>query len=185
MLHLTVAYQEPTGCKYVETSPGLKEAAAGLPCFTALQWPDYGTKVFDDTINGKPVVIQLWKGWCQQFLSSPDFPGGIDAEVGIYERVTGKGFPAERPDWCPQALWVFLQQKSKLANSADLQKTYWRNKWMDNESYRQYKNDHGKRWSWLPGWFPGTRRRRRSPSTTYSSSRSTVRAIPVGESRLQ
>jgi hypothetical protein len=135
----------------------------------------------EDTINGKPVVIQLWKGWCQQFLSSPNFPGGVGAEVGIYERVTGKGFPADRPDWCPQALWVFLQQESKLANGdfwwpvaeqnevewelinpvnntvafrAGPQKTYWRNKWMDNESYAQYEKDQGKKWSLLPAWFP-------------------------------
>ena len=53
-MHLTVAYQEPTGYKYVETSPDLKEAAAALPCFAALHWPDYATKVFDDEINGKP-----------------------------------------------------------------------------------------------------------------------------------
>ena len=180
-MHLTVAYQEPTGYKYVETSDDLKEAAAALPCFRALEWPDYATTIVEDNINGKPVVIQLWKGWCQQFLSSPNFPGGIGGEVGIYERVTGKGFPAERPDWCPQPLWFFLQQKSKLANGdfwwpvaekneveydfinpvnntvmfhADPQKTYWRNKWMDNESYRQYKNDQEKRWPSLPGWFP-------------------------------
>jgi len=181
MMHLTVAYQEPTGYKYVETSDELKEAAAALPCFKALHWPDYDTEIVEDTINGKPVVIQLWKGWCQQFLSSPNFPGGVGAEVGIYERVTGKGFPAERPDWCPQALWVFLQQKSKLANGdfwwpvaeqnevewellnpvndtvafrAGPQKTYWRNKWMDNESYAQFEKNQGKKWKWLPRWFP-------------------------------
>ena len=181
MMHLTVAYQEPTGYKFVETSDDLKQAAAALPCFKALHWPDYATDIVEDTINGKRVVIQLWKGWCQQFLSSPNFPGGVGAEVGIYERVTGKGFPAERPDWCPQALWVFLQQKSKLANGdfwwpvaeqnevewefinpvnntvafrAGPQKTYWRNKWMDNESYAQFERDQGKKWSWLPAWFP-------------------------------
>ena len=180
-MHLTVAYPEPTGYKFVETSDDLKQAAAALPCFKALHWPDYATDIVEDTINGKPVVIQLWKGWCQQFLSSPNFPGGVGAEVGIYERVTGKGFPAERPDWCPQALWLFLQQKSKLANGdfwwpvaeqnevewelinpvnntvafrAGPQKTYWRNKWMDNESYAQYEKDQGKKWSLLPAWFP-------------------------------
>jgi hypothetical protein len=184
-MHLTVAYQEPTGYKYVETSDELKEAAAALPCFRALEWPDYASTIVEDNINGKPVVIQLWKGWCQQFLSSPDFPGGIGGEVGIYERVTGKGFPAERPEWCPQALWIFLQQKSKLANGdfwwpvaekneveydfinpvnntvmfhADMEQTYWRNKWMDNESYEQYKKDQGKRWSWLPSLVPGNSR---------------------------
>ena len=184
MLHLTVAYQEPSGYKYVETSPDLKAAAAALPCFLALQWPDYGTKVFDDTLNGKPVVIQLWKGWCQQFLSSPYFPGGIGGEVGVYERVTGKGFPADKPEWCPEPLWLFLQQKSKLANGdfwwpvdeteypeiewefinpanntvafrAEPQRTYWRNKWMDNESYEEYKKAQGKKRSWLPSWWPG------------------------------
>ena len=99
--------------------------------------------------------------------------------------MTGKGFPAERPEWCPQALWIFLQQKSKLANGdfwwpvaekneveydfinpvnntvmfhADMEKTYWRNKWMDNESYEQYKKDQGKRWSWLPSFIPGNSR---------------------------
>jgi len=184
-MHLTVAYQEPTGYKYVETSDELKEAAAALPCFRALEWPDYASTIVEDNINGKPVVIQLWKGWCQQFLSSPDFPGGIGGEVGIYERVTGKGFPAEIPEWCPQPLWIFLQQKSKLANGdfwwpvaekneveydfinpvndtvmfhADMEKTYWRNKWMDNESYEQYKKDQGKRWSWLPSFIPGNSR---------------------------
>ncbi|HLM24171.1 MAG TPA: hypothetical protein VK274_03900 [Pyrinomonadaceae bacterium] len=96
MMHLTVAYQEPTGYKYVETSDELKAAAAALPCFKALQWPDYDSDIVEDTINGKPVVIQLWKGWCQQFLSSPNFPGGVGAEIGIYERVTGKGFSGRK-----------------------------------------------------------------------------------------
>ena len=45
-----------------------------------------------------------------------------------------------------------------VAFYADPQKTYWRNKWMDNESYNQYQNDQGKKWSWLPGWFPGNSR---------------------------
>jgi hypothetical protein len=26
---------------------------------------------------------------------------------------------------------------------------------MDNQSYRQYKNDQPKRWPALPGWLPG------------------------------
>jgi hypothetical protein len=36
MMHLTVAYQEPTGYKFVETSDDLKQAAGALPCFKAL-----------------------------------------------------------------------------------------------------------------------------------------------------
>ena len=56
---LTIAYQEPTGYKYVETSDELKEAASGLPCFLSLRWPGYASDIVEDTINGKPVVIQL------------------------------------------------------------------------------------------------------------------------------
>lgn len=181
-MNFTIAYQDSDGYNYVETSEDLKEAATVLPCFWALQWPNYRTDVVEDTIDGKAVVIQLWKGWCQQFLSSPDFPGGIGAEVGIYERVTGKGFPADRPDWMPEPLWLFLQTKSKLANDdfwwpvtekheiefdfinpitntvafhAGPQKTYWRNKWMDTDSYDQYEDSTGKKWPWLPAWIPG------------------------------
>jgi hypothetical protein len=41
MMHLTVAYEEPTGYKYVETSDELEAAAAAaLPCFKALHWPN-------------------------------------------------------------------------------------------------------------------------------------------------
>jgi len=34
------------------------------------------------------------------------------------------------------------------------EKTYWMNKWMDTKSYRRYGPSQGKRWSWLPSWFP-------------------------------
>jgi hypothetical protein len=182
MASLTVAYEESTGYRYVETSPELKAAVSGLPCFAAIHWPDYATKVVEDTIDGKPVVIQLWKGWCQQTFSSPVFPGGIGGEVGIYERVEGRGFPASKPDFVPEAMWHFLHEASKHAGDdfwfpvaekneiefdfinpvtdtkvfhAGPQKTYWLTKWMDNESYEDYKDSLGKKWSWLPKWFPG------------------------------
>ena len=180
MSRLVVAYEE-NGYKYVETSPELKQAASVLPCFAALHWPDYSTEVVEDTINGKPVVIQLWKGWCPQLFSSPDFPGGIGAEVGIYERVKGRGFPTAKPDTIPEPMWKFLHEASKRANGdfwwpvaelneiefefinpvtkqtvfhAGPQKTYWLTKWMDTGSYDDYQRAQGKRWSWLPAGFP-------------------------------
>jgi hypothetical protein len=174
------AYEE-NGYQFVETSPTWKKACTALPCFTQVEWPNYPTAVLEDTINGTPVVIQLWKGWCQQFLGRDDFPGGIGAEVGIYERVAGRVFPTDRPDFFPAPMWEFLRVASMRAGDdfwwpmadqyevefdfinpdtdtvmfhAGPQNTYWRNKWMDTDSYDVYRPTQGKRWSWLPAWFP-------------------------------
>jgi hypothetical protein len=183
MSGLTIAYTEqPSGYKFVETSPELKAAAAGLPCFKPIEWPDYDTKVIDVKIDGKDRVIQLWKGWCQQMFSSPSFPGGIGAEVGIYERVHGKGMPAERPDSIPAVFWDLMRAASKKSPDsfwwpvtdnyevefdfinpithkvvfhAGPQKTYWRNKWMDRDSFHDYRKSTGKKHGWLPVWVPG------------------------------
>lgn len=175
-----LAYEE-NGYKFVETSVEWKQLCTVLPCFRQVEWPNYPTEVLEDTVDGKKVVIQLWKGWCQQFLGREDFPGGIGAEVGIYERVTGKGFPTSRPEFFPESVWNFLRTASKLANDdfwwpvaenhaiemsfinpengtemfrVGPQNTYWLNKWMDTGSYRKYRLSQGKRWNWLPAWFP-------------------------------
>ena len=65
------------GYEFNETSLEWKEACRNLPCFSAVWWPDYSTAVIEETINGEPIVIQLWIGWCQKFLNRDDFPGGI------------------------------------------------------------------------------------------------------------
>jgi hypothetical protein len=146
-----------------------------------MQWPDYSSEIVEDTINGKAVVIQLWKGWFQRFLGSEDFPGGIGAEVGIYERVTGRGFPTARPDRVPEPVWNALREASKHASGdfwwpvtelneieyefinpvnntvayrAGPEKTYWLAKWMEPNSYHKYQQAEGKKWKWLPAWFP-------------------------------
>jgi hypothetical protein len=173
-----IAYEE-NGYRFTETSEKWDQLCSVLPCFPLVRWPGYPTKVVEDEINGKPIVIQLWKGWFQQIGSN--LPGGIGAEVGIYERVKGRGFPTERPDFLPLAMWTFLHNASKLAggnfwwpvaekNEVEFdfinpitdtvvfhcgpQKTYWCNKWMDIDSYLDYKVAQGKRWSWLPAEFP-------------------------------
>jgi hypothetical protein len=170
---------EENGYRFNETTEKWKQLCAVLPCFPLVRWPGYPTKVIEDEINGKPVVIQLWKGWFQQI--GTNLPGGIGAEVGIYERVKGRGFPTERPDFFPEPMWIFLHNASKLAGDnfwwpvADLnelefdfinpvtdkvvfhagpQRTYWLTKWMDIDSYLDFKVAQGKRWSWLPAEFP-------------------------------
>jgi hypothetical protein len=76
------------GLKYIETSYNWKSVCSTLPCFAEMWWPDYVTKVIKTTISGHPVVIQLWKGWCQRFGGRwANFPGGMGAEVGIYRKV--------------------------------------------------------------------------------------------------
>ena len=165
----TIRYSDERGYDYCETADDWKTACLALPCFTAVQWPDYGTAVIEDVIDGQPVVIQLWKGWCQKFLDDPDFPGGIGAEVGIYVRTQGKAprdrlehFPAKLSDfilgglarvggehlWWPSpkgATITFQLVNPKTGDvfvDADAQTTYWRNKWLQPDSYEDYKKTH-------------------------------------------
>lgn len=174
------SYTDSNGYKYVETADWYKKACSFLPCFAALHWPDYPTKVIDDTINGKPRVIQLWKGWYPQLTD--ELPGGIGGEVGIYERVPGRTLPKSKPDGIPSAIWDFLvvtiktkvvtdlwwpvsdqneiefnfinPVTNKVAFPAGPEKTYWVNKWMNIGSYEQYKKAQGKKRWWLPAGFP-------------------------------
>jgi hypothetical protein len=156
---------------FVETSDWWKGECAALPSFAEVCWPDYSTKVLTDTIKGQPVVIQLWKGWCQKFLGRDDFPGGIGAEVGVYHVIPGKAPPTSLPH-LPQNIEDFLvgglarlgggrlwwaypelqtQIDFQLVNpktgqpffAAGPETTYWMNKWMNPVSYEQYRRDQG------------------------------------------
>ncbi|HEX5071548.1 MAG TPA: hypothetical protein VFV78_15135 [Vicinamibacterales bacterium] len=150
--------------RFDETSEPWKVMCRALPCFAALHWPDYSTAVVEDRIDGHPVVIQLWKGFCPRFLSSANMPGGIGAEVGIYRRIPGKewsrpaGFPADvyaalramagsselwwpYPELPTEVEWDLINPETKgVFIHAGRQTTYWRNKWMNNESYSRYQN---------------------------------------------
>lgn len=157
------------GYEFVETSDEWKKACLPLPSFAAVWWPDYATKVIEDTIDGKPVVIQLWKGWCQKFLGLDDFPGGIGAEVAVYQRVAGKVPPTDLGFLPSSSKAFFLDGLAKLGGDhfwwpypelnasidfelvnpktnetffkAGPETTYWMNRWMNPDSYDQYKDD--------------------------------------------
>jgi hypothetical protein len=84
---------EVDGYEFVENSLSWKLKCMGLPCSSQDWWAGYITKVIKDvtiTVPGlpqlQPVIIQLWKGWCQRLGGriSNSFPGGIGSEVGIY-----------------------------------------------------------------------------------------------------
>ena len=165
----TTEYGDDRGYPYVETAEWWKTACEALPSFAELWWPDYATKVIQDTIDGKPVVIQLWKGWCQKFLGRDDFPGGIGAEVGVYRQIPGRAVPASLPHYPSRLVdfvlgglekvggdrlwWAFPELGAEidweLVNpktqetffTAGPEKTYWMNKWMNPESYEQYRVD--------------------------------------------
>lgn len=93
----TIRYPDPGGYMCDETSESWKVLCQQFPCFWALQWPGYATDVIDTIIDGQPVVIQLWKGYCPKFLGFlgvSSFPGGYGAEVGVYRRIPGKARPS-------------------------------------------------------------------------------------------
>ncbi len=164
------------GYRYVENADWWKDMCASLPCFAALKWPDYDTAVIEAEIARQPVVIQLWKGWCQRFLGLDDFPGGIGAEVGIYRRIPGKKISDDLsflPDhlrhlyrgaaehlvgelWWPdpdlQTTLEFELVNPRTHETffrAGPERTYWLCKWMDPDSYGKYREDqHGA----VPPW---------------------------------
>jgi hypothetical protein len=167
----TFQYVDYDGYTYNETSESWKQFCTQFPCFPWLTWPDYATTYWDTVIGGQPVVIQLWKGWCQKFLGMNRFPGGIGGEVGVYQRIAGSA---------GQALWMpFPGANAQLAFdlinpitnefffSAGPETTYWLTKWMNDGSYSQYQAAQGLRWPWLPPWFPGNSSKTPSLATGY------------------
>ena len=168
----TFSYRDERGYAYVETSESWKEMCGGLPCFIALQWPDYASTCVETKIDGDDVVIQLWKGWCQKFLGMADFPGGIGAEVGVYRRISGRNqvdssllssLPAPLVALIEAAItlgkddlwWPFPELQTRLEFTlinpitqqvfftAGPETSYWLAKWMNDDSYDQYQRDQG------------------------------------------
>jgi hypothetical protein len=167
----TVESTDARGYQYVETSDPWKQMCTAFPSFAALQWPDYSSYSFSDTIDGHPVVIQLWKGYCEKFLGLQKFPGGVGAEVGIYRREPGRGRPTSLPFLPPSLAAQIIKPAARLTDN-DLwwaypelnpeisfklinpktnqvffetgrERTYWLNRWMNESSYLKYKQDQG------------------------------------------
>jgi len=168
----TFRYFGDDGYQYVETSESWKVMCSGLPCFDAIRWPDYASTHIDVTIDNEPVVIQLWKGWCQRFLGLKNFPGGFGGEVGVYRRMPGRARPSTLP-YIPKELadfilsgiaklgdddiwWPYPELNAQLEFTlinpknnqiffhAGPETSYWLAKWMDEDSYMKYKRAQGK-----------------------------------------
>lgn len=121
--------------KYTELPP--EAVGEPWPCTAQMHWPQYDTKVIDTKIDGRDVVIQLWKGFCPSYM--PGLVGGFGAEVGIYYR-----------SWQPGMWWPDHQHKKKISFTlvnpvtkkdfftAGPEKVWWLHKWMTVESYTEY-----------------------------------------------
>jgi hypothetical protein len=170
------------GNEYTECSEWLAQLCTALPCFPAVQFPGYDTKIFEDTIDGNPVVIQLWKGRCDHVLFLPDTPGGVGGELGVYRRISGKTLPTN----VPPAIHPLLLRAAAVVHAAggdlwwpypELQATvefelinpktnktffragpgpgtlhYWLSRWMRFTSYDRYK-DHNEHPDWATGYW--------------------------------
>lgn len=173
----TIGYSDSRGYSYVETSEQWQLMCRALPCFDALRWPGYDAIAIDAVINNEPVVIQLWKGWCQKFLGLQFFPGGIGGEVGVYRRIPGKLKPTSFPGLPVPLATTLLTQLAVVADkdlwwpapdlnaqlefsfinpithqpvfTAGPENSYWLCKWMNEPSYIKYMADQGL------GRFPG------------------------------
>jgi hypothetical protein len=118
-----------------------EELAVPFPCNALMHWPGYDTEVIDLKLDGRDVVIQLWKGYCPKYM--PGLPGGIGAEVGLYYR-----------SWQPGMWWPDHEHKKDMSFTlinpvtneeffrAGPQNCWWLHKWMAIDSYKEYSKTH-------------------------------------------
>lgn len=168
-----------TGYVFDTTSQVWKDACAHLPSCMAVQWPGYATAAFPARVCGVDAIIQPWMGHCQQLFGRTDFPGGIGGEVGVYVKAP-KGKPLPNLSLLPLPAQLLLKAAAAFGDDhlwwpdpdvqpaidftilnpanhsvllrAQEQKNYWVNKWMEPNSYEQYKKDQG---GHVPFWATG------------------------------
>ena len=134
---------------YIYTDDPPEKLAQAFPCNKLMHWPKYKTKVINTEIDGRKVVIQLWKGYCPSYL--PGIVGGIGAEVGIYTKknpsIFGNLVPGEH--WWPDhehkkdISFTLVDPLSKdVFFTAESKHCWWLHKWMTEPSYIAYKQKH-------------------------------------------
>lgn len=94
ILDATEHYKDSNGYGYVAISESWKRLCLDFPDSERVQIPPvYRQQSLRTTIDGKPVVIQVWKGNCPHAFR--ELPGGIGGEVGIYQLDPGRAIPHE------------------------------------------------------------------------------------------
>lgn len=134
---------------YVFTDAPPEELVEWLPCGPWTVLPGYPTHFFDAKIGGRVVILQMWKGSCPDYLGWTGSPGGVGAEVGIYNRDSSQ----------PHLLWWPDNQHEKLIDftlfnpvttqvffsASSSAPIWWLHKWMKFPSYDQYVKDQQNR----------------------------------------
>ncbi|MFT3945479.1 MAG: hypothetical protein QM763_00780 [Agriterribacter sp.] len=112
-----------------------------FPCSSLMHWPGYDTKWIKRRIDGRDVIIQLWKGYCPSYL--PGLVGGVGAEIGLYKR------EGNSPLWWPDynhkekiSFTLYHPRTERIFFRAAQQRCWWRHKWMTESSYIRYREDH-------------------------------------------
>jgi hypothetical protein len=123
--------------QYTELPP--ERLTRHLPCAGWMHWPGYDTKVIKTSIDGRDIIIQLWKGL---FNIIPGI-SGLGAEIGIYHKSCISGL------W-----WPDYKHKKNLSYTlinpitgeefftAGPDNVWWLHKWMTIPSYMKYKKNH-------------------------------------------
>ena len=131
---------ETNTMSFTEMPP--EEIAQWLPCSSVMHWPGYDTKVISRKLDGRDIIIQLWKGYCPSYL--PGQVGGVGAEVGIYHSSFNPFL--WYPDYQHKKSISFKLHYPNSANtlffSASAKTCWWRHKWMTEASYLTYKANH-------------------------------------------
>ena len=136
--------------EYIEVAPEWKKVCSVLPLNARVtSWPGYRTQVYRDVMIAGcgPLIIQPWKGWCQRFggAKADSFPGGIGAEVGVYELID----PRHQDVWIPYTKKLFPLRfrlihpfTKEIFFTSKTETSYWVTRWMAREGYKHYKDVH-------------------------------------------
>lgn len=140
ILMINMALTPPPPYLYNTEPP--EEVAQLIPVCQGDQLPGYPTKVIYP-IPGNPLyVVQLWKGFCPNIPALLNVVGGAGAEVGLYLKASPED-TCWMPDYQqPQPISFSLTYPGPNGDvtffSADTQTCWWRHKWMQPQSFKEF-----------------------------------------------
>lgn len=120
-----------------------EEWTTSLPCGPWTVLPGYPTHFFDARVGGRVVLVQLWKGTCPNYLGMG--PGGVGAEVGLYNRDINLPTTYWWPDYQHKKIIEFTLfnpvTTAPFFSAPTTVPIWWAHKWMAVSSYDRYVRD--------------------------------------------